>query len=129
MKSLITKIFIRLINIYSYQKRKFRRKIVSLKNIYFVNYFRYSSLPYISGDTIRNFSDHIFDETTSFQPEMVNHNDLVFLKTDLIEVFFKYIHPQILNRYILITHNSDRNIYLDDLKFIDDKIISPAPRS
>ena len=33
--------------------------------------YRPDSKPYISGDTLRKFSDHIFDETTSIIPENI----------------------------------------------------------
>ena len=37
----------------------------------FPNLFRPSSTPYVSGDTFRKFSNHIFDETVSFDPNKV----------------------------------------------------------
>ena len=50
--------------------------------------FRPSSKPYISGDTFRKYADHIFDESTSFKPKDVRKNDIVFINSDLIEVYF-----------------------------------------
>ena len=89
----------------------------------FPNLFRPSSRPYISGDTFRNISDHIFDESSTFIPEKVNRNDVVFVMTDLINVYFKIHHPRITEKYILITHNSDLNV--DDFidRYMDSKII------
>jgi hypothetical protein len=41
----------------------------------------------------------------------------------MLDEYFLNIHPQIQNPYKLITHNSDRNITQNDLRFIDDTII------
>ena len=69
---------------------------------------RISSYPFISGDTFRAIADHIIDETNiPFDPKKVKSRDIIFLKTDLAIQFFKTLHPQIPNQYILITHNSD----------------------
>ena len=87
------------------------------------NLFRPSSKPYISGDTFRNFSNHIFDETKSLNPYSVKKNDVVFLSSELIEIYFQIFHPKINNKYILITHNSDRSIDSTLTKLSDDKII------
>lgn len=85
--------------------------------------FRPSSYPFLTGDSLRNFSDHIFDETSSFNPKTVLEKDVIFLKTDLKNIFFENYHPLIDVKYKLITHNSDYSIEKEDLKFIDDKII------
>ena len=37
----------------------------------FPNLFRPSSKPFISGDTFRNFSDHIFDESNNIDIQKV----------------------------------------------------------
>tara|TARA_X000000950_G_scaffold79159_1_gene99575 strand:+ start:8630 stop:9496 length:867 start_codon:yes stop_codon:yes gene_type:complete len=89
----------------------------------FPNLFRPSSTPYVSGDTFRKFSNHIFDETVSFDPNKVKKNDIIFLNSDLIEIYFKIQHPQIKNKYILITHNSDEAVSDRHINFIDSKII------
>tara|TARA_A100001015_G_C15025536_1_gene730292 strand:+ start:628 stop:1497 length:870 start_codon:yes stop_codon:yes gene_type:complete len=89
----------------------------------FPSLFRPSSKPYISGDTFRNYSDHIFDETKSVNPKLVKNKDVIFVKADLLEIYFKIIHPKIKNRYILITHNSDREISNKEINLADEKII------
>ena len=38
----------------------------------FPNIFRPSSKPFISGDTFRNYANHVFDESTTFNPNNVN---------------------------------------------------------
>ena len=87
------------------------------------NLFRPSSYPFLSGDSLRKIADFIFDESTSFNPEKVQKNDIVFLKTDLLEIFFTFYHPYINEKYILITHNSDNSLNEKDLNYFDNKII------
>lgn len=65
----------------------------------------------------------MFDETSSFNPEKVRENDLIFVKADLIENFFLNYHVDIKNKYYLITHNSDRNINEELVLHKDEKII------
>lgn len=85
--------------------------------------YRPSSLPFLSGDTLRNYADHIYDETKKLNPKNVKKNDIVFLKTDFLESFFKTCHTNIDSKYILITHNSDIPIEDSDLSYLDEKII------
>ena len=85
--------------------------------------FRPTSEPYISGDTFRKNADHIFDETQTFNVKAVKKRDIVFLKTDFLEMYFNYYHPKILNEYILITHNSDIEIGEKERGYFDDKLI------
>ena len=84
--------------------------------------FRPSSYPFLTGDSLRNLCDHVFDETQSFKPLEVKENDIVFLKTDLKEIYFNHYHQSIKSKYILVTHNSDISIEKDDLNFLDDRI-------
>lgn len=85
--------------------------------------FRPASKPYITGDTFRKNADHIFDETQTLDITKIKNGDIVFLKTDFLEMFFGYYHPKIINRYILITHNSDLEIGESEKKYYDDKLI------
>jgi hypothetical protein len=85
--------------------------------------YRPSSLPFLSGDTLRNYADHIYDETKKLLPKNVKKNDIIFLKTDFLDSFFNICHPQIDSNYILITHNSDIPIEERDLSYLDEKII------
>ena len=102
-------------------------KVFVLYRILFINNFpkiyRPSSSPYLTGDSLRNFADFVFDETQSFNPKKVKTNDVVFLKTDLKTIFFENYHPLINSSYILITHNSDFSIEKKDLEYIDEKIL------
>ena len=89
----------------------------------FPNAFRPNSKPYISGDTFRKISNHIFDESKTLEPRKVKLNDIIFLNSDLIEVFFNHFDNKISNRYILITHNSDRNIGNKEFSKISKNVI------
>lgn len=89
----------------------------------FPNLYRPSSKPFISGDTFRSIADHIFDESKSFNPSHVNYGDVIFLMSDLYETFFKTHHPNIQEKYILITHNSFINLSKEVKIYIDEKIL------
>ena len=89
----------------------------------FPNIYRPDSLPYVSGDTFRKFANHIFDETQSFNPENVKDNEIIFINSDLIKIFFKIQDPKIKRRYILISHNSDKSPSLEELSLISKNVI------
>ena len=67
--------------------------------------------PFISGNGFKSLAQHCLDETTPalFDPQLVKANDIIFVKTELVSIFFSKLHPAIKNRYILITHNSDHS--------------------
>ena len=85
--------------------------------------YRPSSLPFITGDTLRNYANHVYDETKKLNPNDVKNNDIVFLKTDFLDSFFNTCHTKINSQYILITHNSDIPIEERDSIYSDEKII------
>ncbi len=103
-------------------KSLIKNKLRTLSIDRYPGIFRPSSSPFLTGDSIRNYCDHIFDETSSFNPLDVKENDIIFLKTDLKNIYFKYYHPSIRSKYILITHNSDISIEKEDLVYLDNKI-------
>lgn len=103
---------------------KISNKFYFLYKKYLGKYFRLSSYPYISGDTFRKNCDHVFDELSKFDYKNVEKGDYVFVKTDLIELFFKEVHPKIKESYYLLTHNSDLPINSNHKYLIDEKIIS-----
>jgi hypothetical protein len=105
--------------IYFKQKRKILNYLIH--NLTYL--YRPSSEPYISGDTFRKHADHIYDESKKFNPKNIKTNDIVFLSANLIEEYFINIHRDVKNRYILISHNSDRNITEKEKAYIDDRII------
>ncbi len=87
-------------------------------------HFRATSAPYISGDTFRSFADHIFDETTqTFNPYAVKYGDVVFVRGDLVDEFFKKYHFDISESYVLVVHNSDEVMPGECVSFLDDSKI------
>lgn len=85
---------------------------------------RVSSYPFLSGDTFRDYADHIWDEDSEeFNPTFVKEREIVFTATHRIRDFFRLYHPQINNPYILVTHNSDLNIDKKVVKLMDNKVI------
>jgi len=84
--------------------------------------YRPSSEPFISGDTLRKKSRHHFDETKTLNPRKVNKNDIVFVKTELKEIYFKNYHSKIEAPYILIFHNSDDSFDEESKQYLDEKI-------
>ncbi|MEX0849086.1 MAG: hypothetical protein WD055_02560 [Candidatus Dependentiae bacterium] len=83
---------------------------------------RMPSKPYISGDGFRAMSDHVFDETDKLlEASTVEYADIVFVKSDLLDVFFSTIHVKINNPYILISHNSDAAVPAGFIDFLGDE--------
>jgi hypothetical protein len=95
-----------------------RRLFVKLFNIN-----RPTSYPFITGDSFRSMSQHVFDGISDMKPELVEKNDIVFVRSDFLVEFFEKKHPSIKNEYILISHNADADITQDYEKYIDNKII------
>jgi len=102
---------------------KLKRKAINYLLHKYTFIYRPSSRPYISGDTFRKMSDHIYDESKKMNPLKVGKNDIVFISNSLVDTFFTEIHPLINNEYILISHNSDRNITHAEVEYIDNKIL------
>ena len=101
----------------------FKLKFFELTFERYPNLFRPSSKPFISGDSFRNIANHVFDETKSFKGSDVKEKDIVFVNPTVIDFYFHLIHPEINNKYILITHNSDIRIGKSINKHLDEKII------
>ena len=80
---------------------------------------RPDSRPFVSGDGFRCIADHVFDETTDGKlrpplPVALNRTMVVFVKTELLAVWFSEWHSKQLSGlsefgYILISHNSDES--------------------
>ena len=113
MKNIINSTYIFLYRL----RNKLLRELVSFLKL------RPASRPYITGDGFRKMADHIYDETGKCVADKIKYGEIVFVKGDMLNEWFKNVHPQITSKYILITHNSDYNIKDSDLNFIDDKII------
>ena len=90
---------------------------------YFRKYVRLSSSPYISGDTFRKYSDHIYDEIKKVDVLKIKKNDIVFVKTDYLDDFINNSLPHIEEFFILITHNSDYPIVESYIDLIGEKNI------
>lgn len=96
----------------------FRMEHKVYREFYRATRLRPSSRPFISGDSFRALADHIMEGVIGFDPALVNDGDIVFVETHLIDRFRLEYVPRIQNRFVLITHNSDRNI--------DEKAVSLA---
>jgi len=88
------------------------------------NGIRASSYPYLTGDTIREHCEYIFDDDSNFEPEAITQPSLIFVQTEYLADFFTVKHPHITAPYVLVTHNSDLAVpanfvnYLNDPKLI-----------
>ncbi|HSW90182.1 MAG TPA: hypothetical protein VLH19_04905 [Patescibacteria group bacterium] len=82
-----------------------------------------SSAPYISGDTFRTLGNHIYDEHSHCRASDINAGDCVFVGLRKLDEFFTYIHPSIVNPYILISHNGDLDVDSKYKKYLNRKII------
>ena len=65
------------VSLKQYLLRRFRRYTVVVNR----RIFRPSSDPYVSGDTFRKYSNLVFDEVKSFNPDRVKHGNIIFVKT------------------------------------------------
>lgn len=68
---------------------------------------RNSSYPFISGDTFRAMAHYVYDETRQDQLSTVKYGDVVFLKGDMLHMFFGAPFDSIPNPFVLVSHNSD----------------------
>jgi hypothetical protein len=99
-------------------KTKIRRNISRA-----LGFDRPSSYPYITGDGFRCLAQHVFDDISDIDPSIIEKNDVVFVRSDLLKDFFADKHPNIKHEYILVSHNDDTNIDASYATFIDEKII------
>jgi len=84
---------------------------------------RPSSYPYISGDSFRAVAHHVFDGLQTINPEKVKFEDVIFVDIHKFYQFIREIHPNIKNKYKLVTHNGDITVDSELAKLVDDKII------
>ncbi len=86
-----------------------------------------SSAPLLSGDSFRAISKVIFENTEEKEIERltqkIDRGDIVFVRSDIIEWFFKNVHNKITSSYVLITHNSDKIITENETQYLDNKIL------
>jgi hypothetical protein len=88
-----------------------------------IDFNRPTSHPFITGDGFRALAQHYYDDISDMNPDTVEKNDIVYVRSDFLRSFFKYKHPHIKEKYILISNNDDANIDEGYLKFVDEKII------
>lgn len=68
----------------------------------FPNLYRPSQNTYISYDSYRNLSKHIFDESKTFNPKNVKNSDIVFVNGLFLDNFLKTNHLKIDRNYKLL---------------------------
>jgi hypothetical protein len=84
---------------------------------------RPSSRPYVSGDSFRAVARHVLDKGGSLDARRVGRGDIVFVDAREIPRFGESILPGIRERFILVSHNSDRNIDGAYARLADDRRI------
>ena len=79
------------------------------------------SYPYITGMGIRNRCHMIFDEFRKDEANKIKYDgQVIFIKTDLVPMFFADIMPKINRSVVVVTHNSALGIDEKYKKFLDD---------
>jgi len=110
-----------IIKIRNILKKPFRFIFYRSKNIFikltterYVNVYRPSSYPYLSGDTLRRFSDHVYDETSKYSKLKIKNNDIVFVKIEFLREFLLTVNKKFSNtNYSVISHNHDTEVNSD----------------
>lgn len=105
-------------------QNKIKRSIYIFYIRHLRKYFRFSSYPYISGDTFRRLSNHVIDEISDIKLLKVKTRDIVFVKTDYLDYFFEKVFPKLPDGIKLITHNSDYEISTKYINLIQNRNIT-----
>lgn len=108
-----------------------------MKRLLFVTLLIFSFIKsdYVSGDAFYELSHHAMDnigtnwfvtsKEDDFNPLEVKSGDVIFVRTGLLQKFFEFYYPQIGEKFILITHNSDDSSPGKFISYLsDDKIIA-----
>lgn len=119
IKNIIYKIFIGLPKKIFFTYIKLHREKIIFA---FPNLFRFSSKPYISGDSFRKISKHILDDGKRFNPKKVKAGDIVFVQSNFINEYFLKFSPLISEKHILISHNNYEPVEDRFVKKIDSKV-------
>ena len=109
----------------------FPRKIYfSVLNFYreklllkFPNLFRFSSRPYLTGDTLRKIADHVFDDGRVIDLKKVSNGDIIFVQSNYIDDYFEKYSPKINKKHFLISHNHFSPITDKYLENLNDNLI------
>ena len=100
-------------------------KFINFIYYFYLNYIQkfliLSSKPYVSGDSFKKISDHIFDESEKIKISDIKENDLLFVQTEYLQSFIEKYLPNINNYFILLTHNSSMTINENHLKMVGNK--------
>ena len=51
---------------------------------------RPTSYPYITSDSFRVLANHVYDDTLDFNPDNVQKNDVVFVRSFFLKDFFEH---------------------------------------
>tara|TARA_R100000234_G_scaffold39845_1_gene23809 strand:+ start:4700 stop:5500 length:801 start_codon:yes stop_codon:yes gene_type:complete len=79
------------------------------------------SYPYLTGMGLRNRCHMVFDEFHKDEADKIKHDgQVIFIKTDLVPMFFTRIMPRINRSVVIITHNSALGIGERYKKYLDD---------
>jgi hypothetical protein len=110
------------------------KSIFSLNKIHsFIKYrinlklkLRPGSSPFISGDTFRNFADHVWEENNeTIQISDINNGEVIFCESDALGELVEKILKKIDCKVTLLLGNSDQNFGLIDFEKIPrEKIIT-----
>lgn len=115
------------------KKLFFNLILLSIINCYSNEAQRPTAAPFISGDDFRSFCKFMFDAPNpaikqplnfataiAFNPADVQDGDTIFVNLFYLESFFKFFHPRIKAKYILVTHNGDDVVDEKFLKYLND---------
>ena len=93
-----------------------------------------STYPFISGNLFLLISDwhvtppypvkNLNKYIKPIKYDEVKENDIIFIKRDYVDFFFKTHLPNINTKVIIITHNGDNPIKDEHAKYINDKVVS-----
>ena len=88
--------------------------------------FKISSLPYITGDTFKEFCDFVYEPSCGLDVKKIKNGDLIYVDSDYnhLDKFFEFVHPKIPTKYFLLTSRKDNSVPSRYLRYLEDpKII------
>jgi len=86
----------------------------------YTNLFRPSSYPYLTGDTLRKFCDHIYDETSKKKDYKIKDGDVVFVNSEYLYDFLTTVnHKHLKTKFKIVSHNNDTEINSQLLQHTD----------
>jgi hypothetical protein len=97
-----------------------KHSFIKLTTERYLNLYRPSSYPYLSGDTLRRFSHHVYDETSKNSKLKIKNGDTVFVKIEFLREFLLTVNKKFSNtNYKVISHNDDTEVNSDLIGDID----------